>query len=80
MRKKIDLDVTLTSSECGCEHAIEGEPGARPTAGHDCCSNGVGVEGVAHRHEEGCCGGAHARPATMRDRDGMLDRTEGAER
>lgn len=80
MRKKIDLDVTLTGSECGCGHAANIEPGAHPAAGRDCCGNGAGVEGAAHRHEEGCCGHAHARPATTRDRNGVPDKTEGAGR
>jgi hypothetical protein len=35
---------------------------------------------VAHRHEEGCCGGAHVRPATTAIRDGIPDETEGAAR
>jgi hypothetical protein len=33
-----------------------------------------------HRHEEGCCGGAHARPATPAGRDAIPDETEGAAR
>jgi hypothetical protein len=38
------------------------------------------VEDVAHQHEEGCCGGAHARLPTTGDRDGIPENTEGAAR
>lgn len=87
MRKRIDLNVSLTPSQCGCGHGAKEKSDAHPAAAEDdCCGDGVGVDGAAHRHEEGCCRGAHARPAATRDRDaipdkdGIPDKTEGAGR
>ena len=81
MRKKIDLNMSLTPGQCGCGHGAEQKSDAHPAgAEHACCGDGDRVDGTAHRHEEGCCGGAHARPATTGERNGIPDKTEGAGR
>lgn len=81
MKKKINLNMTLTRGECGCGHGAEQRADTHSAgAEHACCDDGNRVVDLAHRHKEDCCGGAHTRPATTADRDAIPDKAEGTAR